>query len=235
MHSAVVFDLYNTLACIAKADYLAAKRRMAALVGVGEPVFLELWRQHSRDSNRGDLLTAEERTARVLIDAGVRLDRDAIRRAADVEYSLQEQSVALIDGARELIDCVASLGLRLGLLSNTGFPTERVPAVLGIGPAFDAVQFSYASRTVKPGPATYARICSALGAPPADCFYVGDGDDQEIVGASSVGMTTILVRAPEDRLQYSAAVAASELVAADLNEVRHLITGLVSSERASGG
>ena len=103
MLSAVIFDLYNTLARVDIAAYRDAKREMARLVGVPDTIFLELWRQHSRECNRGDLITAEERVARVLLDAGRRPVREQIRQAADIEYRLQERSAELDGQARQVL------------------------------------------------------------------------------------------------------------------------------------
>ena len=45
---------------------------------------------------------------------------------------------------------------------------------------------------MKPEPEIYLRTAEALGVEPADCFFVGDGANDELAGAARVGMTPVL-------------------------------------------
>jgi putative hydrolase of the HAD superfamily len=45
---------------------------------------------------------------------------------------------------------------------------------------------------VKPEPEIYLRTAEALGVDAADCFFVGDGANDELAGAERVGMTPVL-------------------------------------------
>ena len=51
---------------------------------------------------------------------------------------------------------------------------------------------------MKPEPEIYLRTAEALGVEPADCFFVGDGANDELAGAERVGMTPVLFL-PEGR------------------------------------
>ena len=229
MLSAVIFDLYNTLARVDIAAYRDAKREMARLVGVPDTIFLELWRQHSRECNRGDLITAEERVARVLLDAGRRPVREQIRQAADIEYRLQERSAELDGQARQVLIELKQMGLKLGLITTTGFPSDRVVELLQLESLFQAVVLSYRVRQVKPGGGIYQRVCGDLLVEPEACLYIGDGDDQEIAGAAASGMITVRLQGPRERLAYSNDETASDFVIGELTDavplVRRILTG----------
>ena len=45
---------------------------------------------------------------------------------------------------------------------------------------------------MKPEPEIYLRTARALDVEPADCFFVGDGANDELAGAERVGMTPVL-------------------------------------------
>jgi putative hydrolase of the HAD superfamily len=193
MTKAILFDLYNTLAYIAPEDYRAAKKQMATIANVPEDLFMELWRQYSRSYNRGDILTTEERVAYVLRDSNKSLDLETIRKIADIEYKLQESSVSVGLNTIALLTDLKKMGLKLGLVSNTGFSTSKVAQNLKIQSYFDTIILSYMIRSIKPGEKIYQTACSALGINAHECLYVGDGDDSEIEGAMSLGMKTVLL------------------------------------------
>jgi putative hydrolase of the HAD superfamily len=44
---------------------------------------------------------------------------------------------------------------------------------------------------LKPEPAIYLKACEALGVKAEECLYVGDGADNELRGASALGMRTV--------------------------------------------
>ena len=95
MIKAILFDLYNTLAYINLSDYQNSKKRMAKIANASESTFFELWRQYSRSSNRGDILTVEERVALVLRDLGIIPTRKIVNQIATIEYDLQENRIHL--------------------------------------------------------------------------------------------------------------------------------------------
>jgi len=194
MFQAVIFDLYNTIAYIQPIRYMETKQKMAAAVNVSMDLFFEIWRQYSRDNNRGDLLTVEERVARVLRELGVPANRELIRTLADYEYELQESGLQLNESSKNVLEALRDMKLRLGLISNTGFSTENAVDMLGIRRYFDCILLSYKVRALKPGSFIYQCACEELQVRPEECLYVGDGDDSEIEGALSVGMYAVLLK-----------------------------------------
>ncbi len=60
----------------------------------------------------------------------------------------------------------------------------------------DAVTFSCGVGHRKPHPAGYQDIIRKLGVTAEDCLYVGDGSSAELTGATTTGMTAVLVEKP---------------------------------------
>lgn len=193
MLKAVLFDLYDTLAYINIHDYRHFKSLMAAEAGLTVEQFLSQWKQYTRAAARGEVLTTEERVARVLHDLQVVLKYDLIRKLSELEIQLQEQHVHLFTDAKDVLTHLESQGLKLGLVTNTSLATGNVPNILSIQAFFDTIVFSYAVGITKPEAGIYLAACERLGVTPETCLFVGDGNDRELDGARGVGMHTLMV------------------------------------------
>ena len=190
---AVLFDLYDTLAFIDIEDYKHFKAQMAAEAGLATEQFISRWKHYTQPAARGEVLTTEERVARVLRDLGVEPTKHLVRKLSELETQLQEQHVHLFPDTRDVLACVKRKGLKLGLVTNTSLATANVPDILSIQEFFDTVVFSYAVRMLKPEAGIYRTACERLRVDPMACLYVGDGNDRELDGARDVGMHTVMV------------------------------------------
>ena len=82
-------------------------------------------------------------------------------------------------------------GWRIGLVSNITAETQLQWPGGPLAPYFDTTAFSAEVGAAKPEPAIYLTACTALGAEPTDCLYVGDGSDGELAGAAALGMQVL--------------------------------------------
>jgi putative hydrolase of the HAD superfamily len=229
MIKAVLFDLYNTLAYISHADYQDAKKRMAMVASVPETIFIDLWRQYSRLSNRGDILTVEERVALVLRDLGVVPTRSVVGQIAAVEYDLQEHKLNVGEYTIHVLTELKLRKLKCGLVSNTGCFAYSVPDILNIRSFFDTIIFSFSVRSVKPGYLIYNKACYELSVAPEDCIYVGDGDDMELETAFQLGMYSILLDEQRKKHAYSADAQNYHKKISKLSEVIKIADQLLAS------
>jgi putative hydrolase of the HAD superfamily len=100
-----------------------------------------------------------------------------------------------VDGALvRLIEGLRAAGVPVGLLSNA--PPPRARGATGAGRwgmegLFDVQVFSYEVGVLKPDPAMYARILSALGVPAPEALFIDDAPEN-IAGARRAGMATHL-------------------------------------------
>jgi putative hydrolase of the HAD superfamily len=190
---AVIFDLWDTLVAwpVAEADVL--RKRTAALAGVGEEELSRRWRESYRLSQTGPLVAAyvalgipEEH-----IEARVAEQHDFVRR---VLRPRPGTAAALRELRRR--------GVKLAVLSNC---SEDVPAVWPaseLAGLFDAETFSSACGVMKPDREIYLRTAAALEVEPEECYFVGDGANDELCGAARIGMTPVLFLADGATAQW---------------------------------
>lgn len=99
--------------------------------------------------------------------------------------------------AAAVLRTLRDAGLRIGLLSNTIWPRSWHIELLardGLLELFDAAVFSTDLDVVKPHPAAFSHVLALLGAPsPATGVFVGDRLHEDISGAQSIGMRTVLI------------------------------------------
>jgi HAD superfamily hydrolase (TIGR01662 family) len=156
----------------------------------------------------------------------VLFDRDGTL-VHDVPYNADPARVAPVDGARDALDRLRALGVRVGVVSNqsgVGAGTitldqveavnQRVQDLLG---PFDVWRYCPHARDEgcdcrKPAPGMVEDACEELGVPPSRTVLVGDiGSDVE--AAEAAGARAVLVPTPETRPEE---VEAAEQVAPTL-------------------
>lgn len=113
---------------------------------------------------------------------------------------LDEMSTALTDhnirpGARELIDYAQAQGIALGVVSNahSGRAHRRILTELGIHDAFGVQIYSDEAGIRKPHPQMLGRAATALGVDLADCWYVGDTLDRDLVAGRRSGVGAVVL------------------------------------------
>ena len=143
-------------------------------------------------------LEADEREALFFrhLDPSLRPERNlapegaAAVRAAIVESALYSRP-QLAAGAVELLGSLRARGLRLALVSNTGFSPgsalRELLADLGIAGFFTAQVYSDELRAWKPAPAMFDEAVFSLGVAAGESIFVGDTPESDILGAQSFG------------------------------------------------
>jgi putative hydrolase of the HAD superfamily len=66
----------------------------------------------------------------------------------------------------------------------------------------DVHVFSWTEALLKPDRRIFELAISRLGVEPSECFYVGDGADDELEGAQAVGIDAILLRPGDTNLPH---------------------------------
>ncbi len=179
---AVLFDLDGTLADTAP-DLGGALNRLRARAGLAPMPIAEL----ARVASSG---------ARGMIGHGLGrhpgdADYEALRLAFLDEYAgALTRDSRLFDGVAELLQALATRGLRWGIVTNKAMVYAE-PVVQGLGLGACAVLVAGDSTPhPKPHPAPLLAACAALGLEPSDCVYVGD-DERDIQAAHAAGMPGI--------------------------------------------
>jgi HAD superfamily hydrolase (TIGR01549 family) len=105
---------------------------------------------------------------------------------------------ALLEPPTETVDMLValrSMGLKIGVLSNTHDLELREWSNSPLAHLVDAVAFSYEIGAVKPDPAAYEAILGRLGVPARAAAYVGDGASNELIGARQAGFAMVILAA----------------------------------------
>jgi putative hydrolase of the HAD superfamily len=198
MPRAVVFDLWQTLAEWPFATMSAFRREWSAELGVASERFDELWygEDFYRRRETGPIASA---IADLYVTLGIDADVDAI---VERRVELTRGALLPVPGALATMHDLRARGIAIGLISNC---TEEVAIVWEETPfagLFDAAVFSATAGLAKPDPEIYELALTELGVAASDTLFVGDGANQELMGAERVGMTPVLVETDGDVLRW---------------------------------
>jgi putative hydrolase of the HAD superfamily len=101
------------------------------------------------------------------------------------------QHFELYEDALPTLDALRERGLKLGLLSNSARDLDEFVGHHGL--TVDAVLTSRSHGKTKPHEAIFRHILELLGVAPADAVMVGDTIEDDVEGATAVGMRAVLV------------------------------------------
>ena len=186
----MIFDLFHTLVDGAAQDWERAVAETAAIVGVQPAALLAAYHDTFRQRQ---VQWDSEQTMRILAErAGGSPSPAQVARAAAIRRTLARRVLSAVEPSTlEVLDTLRAAGYRIGLVSNaTADAAESWPGS-ALAARFDVAVFSCDVGVAKPDPRIYLAATKALGAQPAECYYVGDGADSELAGAAALGMTVI--------------------------------------------
>jgi len=133
--------------------------------------------------------------AQAFIALGLRGDSEAAAHQFIQDISRREAYPETVEAVRAI-----QQGWRTAVLSNAD-DDYLLPNLKLLGLEFDAVLSSEMARVYKPLPGFFRQMLCRLGVTPQESVYVGDRQFEDVQGAASVGMGTVLVnrsRAPLD-------------------------------------
>ncbi|MFA5511753.1 MAG: HAD family hydrolase [Candidatus Kapaibacterium sp.] len=121
---------------------------------------------------------------------------DSVRRLAKVfAESILDYPPMLMPGAHDSLTELKSRGIKIGLISDTGFTPgtilRKVMENAGVLNLFDAFSFSDETGVSKPNHKAYLTILEQFNVAPAEAVHIGDIEKTDIAGAVAVGMHAI--------------------------------------------
>jgi len=202
-YSAVLFDFDDTLVNTApgKAE---AFRRVAQLLrseGDGSVSVEELVDEISKiseDMNRRRQYSRDVWWRILAQKKGINISRHLELRATVAYWASFKRNTQLYQDTLKVLDKIRSLGIPIGLVTDTdgwvGIKRWRLSSS-PIFEYFDAVVVAGEdTRGTKPDPKPFQLCTQRLGVSPRNTVFVGDKPYTDIVGAKSVGMTAVLVK-----------------------------------------
>jgi putative hydrolase of the HAD superfamily len=124
---------------------------------------------------------------------GVALEPACLRRAAEGYAAFSTELMKPLPGALAVLEKLAELDVPVGLVSNAAPDFVTAFDRSSLRPLFRASVFSCSAGVAKPAVAIYLRAATKLGITPGQLLFVGDGSDDELVGAAEAGLTPVLV------------------------------------------
>lgn len=162
---------------------------------------------------------------------GLRLPSDVVHDIAVMEHRALVSRLQTPPATLAVLEELREWGLRIGLVSNAHFlpglmreDLER----LGIAAYVDDAVFSSEIGLRKPHPSIYRKVLGALDAPPREAVFVGDRLRDDIGGAKSLGMYTVLTHQFRQE-EVGAQTAQPDLVVQALPEILPYIRTLVGT------
>ena len=206
MPEAVIFDFYGTLARWADTENASYEAVFAAFgyeldPSVGAGYFSRYdGVDHAEHSVSEDAYEAwvRFRLSELCRDCGV-LEQD-MEAVVDGLRDLDQNPMMAYPEAAETLRSLRESGVAVGVCSNWGWELD---AYLSRSACFDLVDCTVTSARVgsrKPHPGIYASSVEALGVRPEQVVFVGDSWEPDVRGPRRVGMTSVHVWRPSDRV-----------------------------------
>jgi putative hydrolase of the HAD superfamily len=187
MIAAVLFDLYETLLTERGTAPVRASS-LGKILGLDQAAFRKAWKRERSRGIRGELsfaATLSEAAAQQghTVDPLVlrRLCEDRIREKSALFERFGPDGLAVIRHLR-------SQGIKLAVVSNCFAEDVQAWSTCVVAQWFDASIFSFAVRCAKPESAIYQQAINRLCVDPAETLFVGDGGDDELLGAERAGL-----------------------------------------------
>jgi len=188
----ILIDMYHTLV-YEKGGYGNASVYVADFLGVPYREYQKARVRTYQAARRGAYPNALARAKAILAN----LHLNASDRYAELMVRLEIK--CRIDNLEVYSDCERVLKelknrrIKLALVSNATPEWRTIFEHSGISHLFDRLIFSFEIGAVKPDPPIYLHALEELKCLSSQCFFIGDGADQEIEGAHSVGLVSVLL------------------------------------------
>ncbi|MEO0248325.1 MAG: HAD-IA family hydrolase [candidate division WOR-3 bacterium] len=195
-HEAAIFDLFGTLVSGFWEGHDDHLREVADTLGLPREDFIQAWTGTCGERLVGTIPTIADNLRIILERLGLSPDEERIARAVRVREDFVRSRLIPRPDAAPTLEQLRSRGLSLGLMSDCSPEVPLLWPELSISGYFDCAVFSPVVRVRKPDPRMYLLTCDRLGVNPEACLYIGDGGNNELSGARSLGMTAILISTP---------------------------------------
>jgi putative hydrolase of the HAD superfamily len=224
-YKAVIFDLFGTLIKNFPWDESnSVLRRMALELSAPPDDFTALWHATFDKRMKGVLKDYQACIRHICQQLGAQVQDDRIELAASTRFEMNKQEVtAPREGAIEVLSYLKANGCKTGLISNCSTETTLVWGNSPLAPLIDVALFSCLVGLMKPDPRIYQMAVERLAVKPEECMYIADGMEQELLGASKLGMRAILIRVPGESDYDPYREEWDRLVISSLKEVLTLV------------
>jgi putative hydrolase of the HAD superfamily len=206
-YKAIIFDLFGTLVdSYSVQGYNRLLTDMASALELPDEDFSKLWTKLWRDTTyergTGIFKTTEESIRYICNEIGVSVSDENIRKCEQIRLETTRKGLSPKNGAIDILKRLRRLGYKIGLITNCSAEVPLMWKNTEFSHLFDVTIFSASVGMKKPEVKIYNLACEQLGIEPNKCLYFGDGDSNELSGASQFGMDAVMIRDPNELDPY---------------------------------
>ena len=200
---AIIFDLFGTLVdSYSVQGYNKLLTDMTSALELPTEDFSKLWTKLWRDTTyergTGIFKTTEESIRYICNKLKVFVSNENIRKCEQIRLETTRKGLTPKNGAVDILKRLRGLGYKIGLITNCSAEVPRLWKNTEFLHLFDVTIFSASVGMKKPDPKIYNLACEQLGVEPNESLYFGDGDSNELAGASQLGMDAVMIRDPNE-------------------------------------
>jgi putative hydrolase of the HAD superfamily len=202
-YRAIIFDLFGTLVdTYSVQGYNKLLTDMALALELPIEDFSNHWRNSTYERGIGIFKTTEESIRYICNILKVSVSEENIRKCERIRIENTRKVLTPKNGAVDILKRLRGLGYKIGLISNCSADVPRLWKNTEFWNLIDVTVFSASVGLKKPDTQIYNLACQQLGIEPNKCLYIGDGDSNELSGASQFGMDAIMIRDPNEPDPY---------------------------------
>ncbi|MHA2282799.1 MAG: HAD family hydrolase [Promethearchaeota archaeon] len=202
-YQAIIFDLFGTLVdSYSVQGYNRLITDMASALELPIDDFSKLWRNTTYERGTGIFKTTEESIRYICDMLKVSISDENIRKCEQIRLETTRKALTPKNGAVDILKNLRGLGYKIGLITNCSAEVPLMWKNTEFSHLFDITIFSASVGMKKPDPQIYKLACEQMGVEPNECLYIGDGDSNELSGASQLGMQAIMIRDPNETDPY---------------------------------
>ncbi len=101
--------------------------------------------------------------------------------------------MTFFDDVQPSIRRLKERGIKIGLMTNCSANLPDLFEGSDIARTFDSFTYSSREGLTKPDTRLFLKGCQMLNVTPGSCAFVGDGDNDELIGSSNAGLMTIKI------------------------------------------
>lgn len=201
--TAVGFDLDGTLFDHRGSSAVGVATFVSSLGVAASAKVHELWlaaeAQHFERWRRGEITFQEQRRERLrTVLPAIGVEAPGTADALDALFAryadAYRRSWRAFDDAAPLLRALRRAGLRVGLLTNGTIEQQHDKLqAIGLIDELDVICTSEEVGAAKPDPASFEALAARLSIEPSECLFVGDDMEADVAGATSAGMSALLV------------------------------------------
>jgi len=187
---AIIFDLFHTLTAIERSWGPFTYE----ILGVDHDAWNEQLLEHSPERLEGTVTDPAEIIGKLARAIDPTISDETIAKAVKSRAARFRKAVVDIpEQTQRVLASLKSQGKKVALISNADASEIEGWNDSPIAPLFDEVIFSCEVGSQKPKREIYEICLQRLGLSAKACAFVGDGGSNELKGAQSVGLTTVMI------------------------------------------